>query len=345
MALATPLYDTAVEGTAAATARQGRDTNLERIFVSFFQQFDRLIRRDASFHAAFLVLGLAELLFLIFGFTFLMRSAALAIALAAIFLTIASYCTLRLYVHTRKQEQLKSLAEEYLQSCKTLLHYQKGIPSSHTTLSKACVLLSDRLRHRETLFYALPKWLSFLGKYTKRLSIWSHWQDVLHMRVLLCQHAIAEKTYLVRLAPTSVEAHAALANSYMALAALYREPRHRVADDTLENSFRSATECAIEEFRIMRHFSPRDPWIHAQLAANYHCINMPVEETLEYEALAELTPEDDAVLLQLGKLYFRQGRNAEGLEVYQQLADASSPNAAILIAYYGAYAEDKNINP
>jgi tetratricopeptide (TPR) repeat protein len=167
------------------------------------------------------------------------------------------------------------------------------------------------------------------------------------MQEILLQSSIEEHIQLVQCEPTSLDIHAALANAYVTLSSIYLDPRKTENYDSdrwipskkyslaSEKKFREIAEKAIEEFKILNEYAPNDPWVHMQLAYSYHDLQMPVEETAEYEITLKLRPDDKETLFKLGCLYFTQGRNADGLKVYERLKNANFKRAEQLITYYG----------
>ena len=85
----------------------------------------------------------------------------------------------------------------------------------------------------------------------------------------------------------------------------------------------------------MGHYAPNDPWIHEQLAAGFRDLNLPEEEVKEMELVLKLRPHDKETLFRLGSLYFQQGLNAKGLQVYEELQKANYKKADSLLASYG----------
>ena len=108
-------------------------------------------------------------------------------------------------------------------------------------------------------------------------------------------------------------------------------------NESFQQKFRKTAEKAIEEFKIMSDYAPHDPWVHAQLAYSYRDLQMPKEEIKEYEAILHLCPDDKETLFKLGKLYFQQGQNAKGLQIYETLKNTHFKKAENLISFYGAY--------
>lgn len=156
---------------------------------------------------------------------------------------------------------------------------------------------------------------------------------------------------LVKSQPLNLEVHAALANAYVRLSSLYVDPRKEVHDKDhflpadcytpeIEEKFKQAAQKAIEEFKIIQHYAPQDPWVHAQLAYTYRDLKMPQEEIKAYENMLRINPDDKEILFRLGVLYFQQGLNAQGLKVYEALKNPLPKKAEVLMRYYGSSSLD-----
>ncbi len=145
--------------------------------------------------------------------------------------------------------------------------------------------------------------------------------------------AIEEHLKQIRVTPTDLEVHASLATTYVLQSKIYRIKGTRKED--LEERFRTSSRLAIEEFQILNHYAPNDPWVHSQLAIGYRDLDMPIEELREVETLLKLCPHDKETLFRLGKLYFCQGMNAKGLQIYEELKQSNFKKAEELIASYG----------
>jgi hypothetical protein len=196
---------------------------------------------------------------------------------------------------------------------------------------------------------AAAYWLPFLTSAFEKVSCWFYWKDVHLMKELLLQACIEEHIKLVRLEPTDLEAHAGLANAYVMLSGLYVDPRtvEGLDDDrwvppnkyneTFKQKFRTTAKLAIEEFKILSDYAPHDPWVHAQLAYSYRDLQMPIEEIKEYEIILQLCPDDKETSFKLGKLYFAQGLNAKGLQIYETLKKSNYKKAENLMHFYGIY--------
>lgn len=333
------------ESSLAADPQVSSDP-LQQAITSVLSQFDRAIASYFIFNTLFLIIGFAEFILLLFFFTFLIQSAVLALSLAIVFLTFSSYFILRLYLQANKADQLDRLKEQFIQAYKDHLHYQEGNPAHFVALANACTKLSDRLNEKSYRLYRLPDVLQVLDPYLKKFRNWCYWQDVHRMQELLLQQAVKENIKLVKCEPTSLEAHANLANAYVVLSTFYAAPQKNPdyawfltgsLVKVLQDKFRNAAKCAVEELKILNDFAPNDLWVHAQLAYSYRDLEMPMEEIREYEIMLKLHPEDSNTVFKLGVLYFQQGLNAQGLKMYGQLKFLDTKKASDLITYYGAY--------
>lgn len=316
-----------------------------RIIESVLPKFTRLLKRHLLFHIFFFVLGITEISLLILFTTYLVQSSLLAITLATIFLTFFSYFTLKLFLQTKKPGQIKALHDMYIRGCKHLVNFDEELPEHHLALANGCTKFAVALQGKESQFYPLPRWLDFLSPTLETFSSWWHWYDIHSMRERLLTTSINEHIKLVKLEPTDLEVHAALANSYVLLSSLYAKPHAESFEDerwsppekfqrVLKKKFRATAEKAIEEFIILNDYAPDDPWVHAQLAYSYHDLGMPEKEIQEYETILRLCPDDKDTLYKLGVLYFQQGHNAKGLQIYEELRMTDYKRAEHLIQHY-----------
>lgn len=318
---------------------------LQPVIQPVIPRFEWLLRLHTLFHiGSWILIGLEGLLIFLF-FTFLAQSMMMAFALSTLFLTLFSYFMLRLYIQAIKPEQMQGLKTQFLDTFKTMTNYQEGDPEHLMSLSHACCKLSDELAGSEYRFCRLPRWMNVLKPSMEKWSWWWQWQDVHQMRELLLREAVLQHIQLVRCEPTHPEAHAALANAYVLLSALYAAPLKRKENaemwmpangylQNLEAKFRKTAKKAIEEFQILCDYSPNDPWVHLQLAYSYHDLDMPLEEIREYETILNLQPNDLETRFKLGSLYFQQDMNAKGLRIYEELRRTDPKRAEALIRLY-----------
>jgi hypothetical protein len=323
--------------------------HLNKVFDRIFVDFDRVLKRHAAFNLFFVFLCTIEVVIMAVFFVSLAQSLVLALSLSIVFFTFFAYFTLRIYFQTKKPEQFQEIKDRYLATCKDLLNYQEGIEDHYNALANACCKFANRLHAREYNYYKPHPWFSFLSPMMERISCWWHWQDVYFMKEQMLEQAVSEHIKFVKYQPTSLEAHASLANAYVMLSGIYIDPRNLEGydddrwipkdkyTDMFDEKFRFTAERAIEEFQILSEYAPDDPWVHSQLAYSYHDLQMPLEEIKEYETIQKLAPADKDNLFKLGMLYFQQGMNAKGLRVYEELKKAHYIKAEHLIKYYGSY--------
>lgn len=315
--------------------------SLHSVYRAALQQFRRVSASFVLFNILFLALFISELLVLLIFFPFFIHSALLAVSLSALFLTVFSYFVLHFYYAAKKPEQLAELKNIFISSCRQIAGAPQNEPSHHLSVAAALIRLAAYLEDFEWQFYRLPAWLKMFSRPLSRLSAFCHWQDVLRFKQILIYAAIEEYLNQIRLTPADLEAHASLANAYIALSKLFIEPGRSPSPSAFQKrkeafneNFRAAARLAVEEFQILNHFAPNDPWIHEQLARGYHDLSMPEEETNEMETLLKLRPHDNELLLRLGRLYFERGQNAKGLKIYEELKEARFNQADDLIAAY-----------
>ena len=115
-------------------------------------------------------------------------------------------------------------------------------------------------------------------------------------------------------------------------------PPGRYGEDIQEKFFVTARR-ATEEFKILNEYAPGNVWVHSQLAYSYHDLQMPMEEIREYEIVLKLKPNEANTMMKLGILYFQQGMNAKGLQVYEQLRKVDLKKSKKLIKFYGIVAK------
>lgn len=317
------------------------------LWTPTLRRLQRVIHRLAWFHVVFISLGLLELACFLSFVKGLSHPTVLAFTLALFFLTIFAFLILRLYLLAKRAETIVDLIDEYLVRCKEMLRYQEGVPEHHIALANAAHKLAHHLHEKEYTYFVPPPVLNNLSLSLEKLSCFCYWKDLFLTKELLLQTAVEEHIKVVKCEPTNLEVHAALANAYVTLSALYADPRKypgyddekwippELCSQEMQRKFRSTAERAIEEFKILKDYAPHDPWVHMQLAYSYHDLQMPQEEIFEYEALLQLKPDDTDTLFKLGVLYFQQGENAKGLHIYEKLKHTHFKKAESLIKFYG----------
>lgn len=313
--------------------------NMPQVYRATLQQFKRVSSSFFFFNLTFATIFAAEILFFLIFLPFLLQSTLLALSLSGIFLTIFSYFVLNFYYSAKKPEQLVQLKDQFIASCRQL---SKTTDGEHLTIAAALTKLAAYLEEFEWQFYQTPVYLKIFQHQISNLSAFCHWQDVLRFKQILIYAAIDEHIRQIRMTPTDLETHASLANTYVALSKLFIEPKRspnpaafRKKKDLFMDHFRIASRLALDEFQILNHYAPNDPWVHDQLARGYRDLSQPADEIHEVETLLQLRPLDNDLMHRLGTLYFEQGMNAKGLKIYDELKLSNEEKAKELIEIYG----------
>jgi tetratricopeptide (TPR) repeat protein len=319
---------------------------LPQHYRAILADFQKNSRSFVRFNMLFLILGITEILALATIIPLMVDSIFIALSISALFLTSFTYLVLLFYYQARKPEQMSALLTRFISSCRTSLGVPQGVALHHLSVAETLIKLSHYLSDYEWQFVKSPDFFSRFSRPISRFSAYCHWHDVFHFKQLLLHAAVEEHLNQIRATPTDLEVHASLANSYVVLSQVYKEPKGQSeAHPRLKNykkhaalfdeKFKTAASLAIEEFRILSHYAPNDPWVHEQLASGYHELDLHEEEILEIETLLKLRPQDKEILFRLGMLYFQQGLNAKGLQVFEELKKANYRKAEDLISTYG----------
>lgn len=304
--------------------------NVETHCLSCLKQFKKIIRSYAFFHLFFIGLLIGEIGTFFFLLTLLFQTSLIALSLAAILLTGFSYLILLFYFQTKKPEQFLELRNFFMHHCKQGLSKRLVHSEYHLSLANAAYRFAAYLSKEEGQLYTLPLKLNSFGQLIRKMTDFCHRKDVQRMKEILFFVSITEHIQLIKKAPTNLEAHASLANAYVALSRLYQR------QESHQEKFKAAAEKAIQEYKIIDHLSPNDPWVHAQLASCYHDLKQYQQEIAEYENVLKICPEDKQILFRLGILCFQQGENARALQIYENLKKMHFSRADELIDFYDA---------
>jgi tetratricopeptide (TPR) repeat protein len=332
-----------------ATIEFDKDQFQEKLpqhYRTILADFQKISRGFVHFNLLFLALGFAELSMLCCFLPMMVDSVFIALILGTMFLTSFTYLVLLFYYQAKKPEQMQSLLQRFVSSCRTSLGVPQGVALHHLSVAETLVKLSHYLSDYEWRFVKSPDFFSRFSRPISRFSAYCYWHDVFRFKQLLLHAAIEEHLAQIRATPTDLEVHASLANCYVVLSQIYKEPKgQEVEHPRLKNykkhaaqfdeKFKTAASFAIEEFRILSHYAPNDPWVHEQLASGYHELDLHEEEIHEMETLLTLRPQDREILFRVGMLYFQQGFNAKGLQVFEELKKANFKKAEDLISAYG----------
>lgn len=325
---------------------------LELQLRALIDSFARNIRKTAWRHFLWLngiyfvtaLLGLA----LIASLTLWVSPLFTALSLSTFLLSFVAGYVLRRYINLHKADDYILLIQQFGHACEKTLEYKFHKDEFHSTLGLGYAIFADCLHDLEYNFLNfkfIPKSLSPL---LENLSCFFFQHDLFLAREVLLQASLTEYLQLVKTDPINLTYHSQLANGYVLLSRLYKNPREnseeerrwidsRIYTEEIAAKYRRSTERAIEEFKIISSYAPDDPWVLAQLALSYRDLNLPLEEIHTCEALLRLSPSDRETLHRLGTLYFQLGANAKGLEVYRQLCHIDCAMASSLITYYGSH--------
>ena len=307
-------------------------------------QFIKITKKLSILKIFFLFLFLSEILisvYLIFNFS---KSSIIAIALGVVVLSIFMYFVLLFYFQAKKNEQKHELCESFIASCRQVVAVPEGIAEHHLSVANALMKLSYYLYGIEYGYFPSLKKIKGMKNFCEKLSHFLHHEDVYKMQELLLFCAVEEHITQIKNTPTDLELHVSLANCYVSLSKLYLSGQKRTFSwsvskknsELLPKKFEVSSKRAIEEFNILKEFAPNDPWIHAQLAQCYHLLQMYEEEAKAHEIMLELSPKDEEIKYRLGRIYFQLGRNAEGLQIYEELKIGGFRKAEDLLSCYSA---------
>ncbi len=239
-----------------------------------------------------------------------------------------------------------TIRSRFCETCQALLKLSQEDPESLLTVSRALEEFALFLSKKEPSFYASSFTIKSFVPLALKFKIWLHWKNFHQMKELFFQQSIEIIISLIKRAPTSLELHACLAESYTKLCKLYVHPQKmqslaqlpwispEYSSSFMNEQFLLYSGKAIEEFKILEDLAPKDPWVLAHLAEIYRLQEKAEEEIRHCEELLKLTPDNGELLFQLGVLYFREGYAAKGLKMYELLQSDSSEKAGKLIEHY-----------
>ncbi|MEX0961956.1 MAG: tetratricopeptide repeat protein [Simkaniaceae bacterium] len=309
------------------------------------KEFHKVIRSFVLFNLISLFVIASECVSLFYWINFNPKSLPLAINIALICLSLFTYFVLFTYFQAKKPEELKKIKKWFISSLEEDIHAEKGTSEYHLLLANSSYQFSSFLHKSEYHCYKFPFSLSSFNILLRKLSFFLHWHDCHIMKEMLLLESISEHGKLIKKEPTDLEAHASLANAYIALSRLYKLPEDAslkwrlkfFLSSSSREKFHAAAKRAIEELKILDAYSPKDPWVQAQLASCYHDLELTDEEIKAYESIIELYPEDRKILFRLGQLYFKQGINSKGLKIYDSLKKLDKNAAIEMIEHYDSF--------
>ena len=220
-------------------------------------------------------------------------------------------------------------------------HHSSG-EEVHLAIAGAAYRFAASLEGEPFIALRAPFPFVSLKRACMKASFWLTWKECIAMRECALRESIHHHVELIKERPTDLEVHASLANTYVAIARLYLPPSSpelswtkRLYESPLcKERFMAATHKALQEFAIIDTYAPDDPWVHAQLALCYHDLEMYDEEIAAYETILALCPDDKEVMYRLGILYFKEGKTAKGLRMYDALLRLGYSRVEHLLTHY-----------
>ena len=323
---------------------------LEALCKKTHQNLLRYLLKQTLLVALGTALMVAELGIFLYFFLFSGKTLLPAFCLACFILTIFFCLVIRLYILSRKTEVFDRLLAAFIHQAQAIFKKKSVVEEQHE-IAAAVTQLSLVMQHQE--YFVFCNLLKIIPPYDsiKKFSCFCFWKDYFMFRELLLQKAVDLYLLVVQAIPTDLGAHVSLADAYVSLSGLYADPRKypefdtkywvppgRYGEDIQEKFFVTARR-ATEEFKILNEYAPGNVWVHSQLAYSYHDLQMPMEEIREYEIVLKLKPNEANTMMKLGILYFQQGMNAKGLQVYEQLRKVDLKKSKKLIKFYGIVAK------
>ncbi|MES2199444.1 MAG: hypothetical protein V4489_04680 [Chlamydiota bacterium] len=319
-----------------------RSLTLESVFSNFISQCKNCFRFYAYFHVLFISFLSVQLLSFLLFFSYFSKSIACASALALFFLTLFSYFVLLFFFQAKKPEQLLSIRNTLLQSCRSMFAEKNSTDTPNLQLAQVILKTASLLSQEEHRFYQEEALLSALTLLTKKCKIRLHRKSFHAMKEFLFSLSIEQITDQIKESPLDLGAHALLVETYLQYSLLYLPPDMssptwippEYFSSLFHQKFLACSTRAIEECLILQEYGEKNTWLYTELAKIYQLQGNAEKEIQSQEELRTLSSNDPEVLLRLGVLYFKQGYNAKGLKIYEELLKSFPKEASQLIEHY-----------
>ncbi len=327
------------------SARPFSAQTVEEATENLYTKFKAHTKFYAVFHIAFISFLILQLFSFVLFFSYLSQSTISAFAIAFFVLTSFSYFLLLFFFETKKSEQWMLLSSEFYHFCQAKYIEEKNI---HLYIAEATHAAASFLQQQEFSFYLFPFSINAIAPVLEKLKVRLYWKNFHYMKELLLLLSIEELVTQIKKIPTHLDAHAALTQAYSQLGLLYAHPNKNpdspfpwipaaYSSEQMQEKFTLCMERSVEECKILQAYGVNDQWVHAKLATIYGLQEKTEEELLQYEELLSIDPSNEETLLHLGVLCFKQGYNAKGLNLYEQLRHLSPEKAERLISYYDSF--------
>jgi tetratricopeptide (TPR) repeat protein len=314
--------------------------------MSGVKHFKKVLFSYVLFHFAFITAFILEGAFLTTLYFLENTSSLFAIGIFSLILTVFSYLVLIFYFQAKKPEQFKQLKEWFLSICKKSIPEELSPSDYHLFLAQAIYTFAMQFHLKDLPVYFKNFPIPSFQRIMKKCSYLWHAQDFQKIKEILLLDCIYQHLALLKYEPTNLEVHASLGNSYLTLASVYKSMHKETLSQSeplsldelkedLLKLFKNSINKAIEEYKIIRASTQQDnPWVLAQLATCYHELEMYDKEIEHFEKILDISESNQEVMTRLGFLYFQEGRNAQGFQLYKIIKETDPQKASELFDYY-----------
>jgi len=240
--------------------------------------------------------------------------------LSTIFISLFTTTVLLQVVDTRKKNRIEPLLTEFINHCKKSVSSLDDDIETHRVAIYGLEILFDQIAiDKRSFFKPLEPLAHTLGRL--------HYQkDLLFTRVSLVKKMISECLCLIQHGPKDLFFHSKLATLHLKLASLLS-----TSDKNQETSH---IKKALDEFLILKEYLPENGWILHSLIDCYGKLEESDKQLAICKELQCLFPQDAKILFTIGEIYFKKGKRAQGLEIYDNLKNIRPELAQTLLKLY-----------
>lgn len=305
--------------------------------------FKKIIRNHILFHTLcfFYLLSLSLCVYFFSGP--FKNLSLLSIFIALLSLSTFTYLALIFYFQSKKKDQFEHLTDWYVSISKKAIGGEFSYLEHYLSLAGGLYHFSHYLNPKNMPLYKVKAPLPSLQKILKKLALFIYVKDFHKLKEMLMIACIEQHLELLKYEPTHLEVHGSLANSYLALAKIYKYSKnHELLDslsldklpDESKIKFRNTILHAIQEYQILEDDLPEDPWVLMQLAICYHELEDYDNEILYFEKILNSSQNNYAIMMRLAELYFSQKKHSKGFKLYKMLKENQVDGADLLMENY-----------
>ncbi len=310
---------------------------------SGFKFFKKILRSHLLFHVCSLSVLVCTALCVFLFSAPLQNLTLLPIFISLLTLSTFTYFALIFYFQSKKNDQIQHLVTWFVSISKKAIGSEFSYLEHYLSVAGGLYHFAHSVSVKSMPLYNKTYALPSLKKISKKLAIWIYAKDFYKLKEFLMIECIKEHLELLRYEPTHLEVHGSLANSYLALAKIYKqsnilESSDQFAFDALSENikvkFINSLNHAIEEYQILSAELPDDPWVLMQLGICFHELKDYENEIICFEKILETSENNHAVMVRLAKLYFAQKKHSHGFKLYKMLRDQEVEGIDELIDNY-----------